>query len=91
MKSKLTGPTPSGLSPSVEALVAHLEVLLNLAQMPRSLADCGVKQSMIPTLAEEAARQWTASFNPRPIGVRDFVALYEQAFEPRGDGKSLES
>jgi alcohol dehydrogenase class IV len=31
-------------------------------------------------LAEEAARQWTASFNPRPVGKEDFVRLYEAVF-----------
>ena len=56
------------------------------AGMPRSLADCGVSRSMIPMLAQEAAKQWTASFNPRKVGVDDFVRLYEAAFEPRGDG-----
>ena len=77
-----------GLDAAVDALVARLDALLNAAHMPRSLADCGVKRALIPTLAEEAARQWTAKFNPRPITAKDFVALYEAAFEPRGDGDS---
>ena len=75
-----------GHGPALEALVARLESLLNLAQVPRSLADCGVKRSEIKTLAAEAARQWTANFNPRPVTERDFVHLYEAAFEPRGEG-----
>ena len=75
-----------GLEEALEALIAHLESLLNIAQMPRSLADCGVQTSMIPTLAEEAAKQWTGTFNPRKVAAADFVKLYEAAFEPRGDG-----
>ena len=75
-----------GEAQAVEALIARLEKLLNVAGMPRSLADCGVKREAIPTLAREAAQQWTASFNPRKIGVEDFTALYEAAFEPRGNG-----
>ena len=71
---------------ALEALIARLESWLNLAGMPRSLADCGVKRSQIKTLAAEAARQWTAGFNPRPIRESDFVGLYEAAFERRGDG-----
>lgn len=71
---------------AVESLVRRIEALLNLAEMPRSIADCGVRESDIPKLAEEAARQWTASFNPRQIAVRDFVALYQAALEPRGTG-----
>src|SRR5262245_45204996 len=72
-----------GLEAALEALIDHLEMLLNIAQMPRSLAECGVEAAMIPTLADEAAKQWTATFNPRPITAKDFALLYEQAFEPR--------
>lgn len=78
-----------GVDVAVDALVARLEGLLNAAHMPRSLAECGVRRSMIPTLAEEAAKQWTASFNPRTVTVKDFVGLYEQAFAPRGSGDDL--
>ena len=72
-----------GHEPAWHALIARLELLLDLAQMPRSLAECMVDPAMIPGLAEEAARQWTATFNPRPVRKEDFVTLYEEAFEPR--------
>ncbi len=75
-----------GLTSALEALLARLESLLNLAGIPRSLADCGVEASLIPLLAEEASCQWTANFNPRAIAREDFVALYEAAFERRSDG-----
>jgi alcohol dehydrogenase len=75
-----------GLEKACDALVARLELLLNRGGMPRSLADCGVPRSAIPMLAAEAAKQWTANFNPRKVEVTDFVALYEAAFEPRGAG-----
>jgi alcohol dehydrogenase len=75
-----------GHAEAAEALVARLEALLNLAGFPRSLADCGVARPRIKALAAEAARQWTAGFNPRPAGETDFVRLYEEAFEPREDG-----
>jgi alcohol dehydrogenase len=67
-------------------LAAKVEWLLNLAGMPRSLADCSVKSASIPLLAAEAAKQWTAGFNPRPVGEKDFIQLFEAAFEPRGRG-----
>jgi len=67
-------------------LAAKVEWLLNLAGMPRSLADCGVTRSSIPLLADEAAKQWTAGFNPRPVSEKDFIGLLEAAFEPRGPG-----
>ena len=75
-----------GHEQAAEALIARLIRLLNAAGMPRSLAECKVDRAQIPQLAEEAAKQWTASFNPRKIGAEDFVKLYEAAFEPRGEG-----
>ncbi|PYM11503.1 MAG: alcohol dehydrogenase [Verrucomicrobia bacterium] len=75
-----------GLDAAVEALIARLELLLNAAQIGRSLADLGVKRSKIKVMAEEAAKQWTASFNPRSVAAKDFEDLYDAAFEPRGDG-----
>lgn len=68
---------------AVGVLVDHLERLLNQAEIPLSLADRGVEPKLIPTMAEEAAAQWTAKFNPRPVTAQDFIALYEAAMEPR--------
>jgi alcohol dehydrogenase class IV len=79
-----------GLEAAVEALIARLESLLNLAQMPRSLAECGVERGKIKMLAEEAAKQWTAAFNPQPVTARDLEKIFEAAFHPRGDGDAKE-
>lgn len=76
-----------GVDLAVHALVSRLEGLLNLAGIPRSLRECGVDPAGIPLLAAEAARQWTASFNPRTIVAADFVGLYELAMERRGEGE----
>jgi alcohol dehydrogenase len=67
-------------------LLARLDWLLNLAGIPRSLADCQVKPAAIANLAAEAVKQWTAAFNPRPLAQADFARLYEAAFQDRGDG-----
>ncbi|MGB0578882.1 MAG: iron-containing alcohol dehydrogenase [Limisphaerales bacterium] len=75
-----------GLNAAMEALISRLETLLNLADMPRSLSDLGVKPDLVKTMSEEAAKQWTATFNPREIGAGDFVDLYEAAFNQRSDG-----
>ena len=75
-----------GHAVAVDALIARLETLLNLAGMPRSLGDCGVQPKDIPNLAAEAKQQWTASFNPRPATVEDFAAIYQATFRPRGHG-----
>ena len=67
-------------------LFSRLDWLLNLAGMPRSLGECPVNPAAIPGLAAEAAKQWTAAFNPRPLAEADFARLYQAAFQTRGDG-----
>jgi alcohol dehydrogenase len=80
----LAGLTSSGHDHGAENLVARLEALLDLAHLPRRLTGSRANRNMIPLLAEEAARQWTATFNPRPVSSRDFVGLYEAAFAVEG-------
>jgi alcohol dehydrogenase len=48
-----------------------------------------VTAEVVPRLAEEAAKQWTAQFNPRPISAADFQQLYEAAFSNRGSIPSV--
>jgi len=62
------------LSPRLADL---LDELLAAAGVVPRLRDHGVPREAIPQLAEEAARQWTAQFNPKPVTVADFVQLYE--------------
>jgi alcohol dehydrogenase len=64
---------------AAEKLAAHLEHLLDLAKLPRTLKDYGAHNGDIVRMADEAASQWTAQFNPRAISSADFQRLYEQA------------
>jgi alcohol dehydrogenase len=68
---------------AVSELKKTLGRLLNSAKVPRSLADYGVKPDAIPILADEAATQWTAAFNPRALTTKDFAKLYTAALEAR--------
>lgn len=61
-------------------LPARLHSLLRKAKMPTRLRSYGVKRKQLPELAAMAAKQWTAQFNPRPVTVADFEALYRAAF-----------
>lgn len=63
----------------VSELIAGVDELLGEAGLRSGLREFGVTREGIPALAEEAAKQWTAQFNPRPISAADFVNLYEQA------------
>lgn len=69
-----------GLDQAVEALVAEVQTLLELAKMPSTLDQCGVKEKDLSMLAAEAAKQWTAHFNPRPITEADFLQILKEAF-----------
>ena len=62
------------------SLAALLEQLRGLAGLPCRLRDCGVPEAELPVLAGEAAQQWTASFNPRPVTEPDLLRLYELAY-----------
>lgn len=66
--------------PAYESLAGLLEYFMDAAGMPQDLASCGVDASKIDLLSEEAAAQWTASFNPRDITASDFTGLYSRAF-----------
>lgn len=76
-----TGLVAPDISPdhAVERLVERLEELLVAAGLPPSIRGYGVKESDISVLAQEAASQWTAQFNPRPVSSRDFESLYRAA------------
>lgn len=58
----------------------RVEALLDRAGMARKTGDLGAKKEDLPTLAEEAAKQWTAQFNPVKVDAADFEAIYASAF-----------
>lgn len=60
-------------------LASELERLLETADLPRRLREVGVESSHLPRLAASAAEQWTAGFNPRPVGASELLSLYEAA------------
>ena len=63
-----------------EALARRLTHFLKAAGLPTRLSDLGVSRGILGVLAEEAAEQWTARFNPRPVTEADLQQLYEAAF-----------
>ena len=50
------------------------------AGLGTKLRPLGVDPLKLPALAAQATKQWTASFNPRPVPEDDLLALYQQAF-----------
>ena len=66
----------------IEEFIEELGVvLLDVAKMREAnLSKFGIEiqKSAFGDLAKEAAQQWTAGFNPRPIAAEDFAQLYEE-------------
>ncbi|MCP4654003.1 MAG: iron-containing alcohol dehydrogenase [bacterium] len=65
---------------AVRRLSERVAELRRGAGLAGRLRDCGVEESRLETLAEDAAGQWTAQFNPRPVTGDDLRRLYEEAF-----------
>lgn len=64
---------------AAEILADRLTHLMQLAELPTSLTDVGVSDGILPILSEEASQQWTARFNPRPVGEAEILEVYEAA------------
>jgi alcohol dehydrogenase len=62
------------------SLYERILELKEIAGLPESLRECGVPHNLLPRLAAEAADQWTAGFNPRPVAQKELLALYEAAY-----------
>lgn len=67
------------LCTSAESLAARVERLVQAADLPSRLSDCGVSEGILPLLAHEASLQWTAQFNPRPVTETDLLGVYRAA------------
>jgi alcohol dehydrogenase len=67
------------LCEDVEQLVQRVEAMLAVAAIPRRLNELGVSEEQLPALAEEAAKQWTAKFNPYPVGREELLDIYKSA------------
>lgn len=62
-------------------LAERLQEWVHLARCPVRLCDCGVTRESLPELAADAARQWTGTFNPRPVDAHSLEELYRCAFD----------
>jgi alcohol dehydrogenase len=77
--AKLLGDAADADNPS-ERLAIRLRELANRAALPDRLETEGVEREALPKLADEAARQWTGTFNPKPLTAADALELYRCAF-----------
>jgi alcohol dehydrogenase len=64
---------------AVGALAEHVGRLVEIAREATAVEFPRLSNGLLPTLAAEADRQWTARFNPRSITAPDFERLYTAA------------
>ena len=63
-----------------ERLAARLGTCARHAGLPDRLRTEGVDQADLPQLADDAAQQWTGTFNPRPLTATEALELYRCAY-----------
>ena len=69
----------TGTSPDVQ-LAPLLDRLARAGGLPATLRELGAAREDLPALAEDAASQWTGTFNPQPFDASAALALYKQAY-----------
>jgi len=61
-------------------LARRIEELLDAGRIRRRLSEHDIPAESLAMLAADAARQWTATFNPRNAGESEMLLLYRGAF-----------
>lgn len=69
----------STISHDAESLADRVNQLLVAGCIPQRLSAYGVAADGLPQLAALAAKQWTAAFNPRPVGQAELLKIYQMA------------
>jgi alcohol dehydrogenase len=77
-----TGPNAnpySDLIPDAEQLARRIDRMLDAGGLPHKLTEIGATEEQIPELASVAAKQWTATFNPRQVREAEFREIFKMA------------
>lgn len=64
---------------AAEALASRLEDLATAAGLRTTLSDSGINEDVLAALADQAAQDWTAPFNPRPLDAAGALEIYRAA------------
>lgn len=67
------------LGESVACLADFVTSLVSKAGLATKLSEKNVDPTKLPQLAQDAAKQWTGTFNPREVGEAELLSLYESA------------
>ncbi len=71
------GTDPPRIGAQLAAIVSQE---IAAAGLLTKLRDVEIPREALPELAAEAAKQWTAEHNPRPVKQEDLLALYEASW-----------
>jgi alcohol dehydrogenase len=63
-----------------EELARRLEELAEAGGLRTNLRSAGVNENELPSLAVDAAEQWTGTFNPRPLDIQGAIEIYQCAY-----------
>jgi alcohol dehydrogenase len=61
-------------------LATRLGDLALAGGLPRTLQSINVPKEDLPILSENATKEWTGTFNPRPLDAAAALALYQRAY-----------
>jgi alcohol dehydrogenase len=67
------------LMPDAQSLAVRVDAMLRAGSLPRRLGDVGASPPQFPEMAQIAAKQWTATFNPRKVGEPEVLQMLESA------------
>jgi alcohol dehydrogenase class IV len=67
-------------STPTEALARRLEELIAAGGLQASLSEVGIEKADLAELADQAAEQWTGTFNPRPFNKEGAMEVYSCAY-----------
>ena len=68
------------LGKDIDSLAEFIGDLVAKAGLKTRLADVGVDREKLPQMSHDATKQWTGTFNPRPLTEASLQSLYEAAF-----------
>ncbi|MGI9015104.1 MAG: iron-containing alcohol dehydrogenase [Phycisphaerales bacterium] len=76
--SRIAGMSGTTERELVHAILGYLAHIMKVAEAPATLEEANITVSgaQIDQLAEQAAAQWTAGFNPRPLAADVMAELY---------------
>ena len=62
------------------ALSGRVDEIRDACGLPKNLRELEIPKSDLSDLAEAAAVEWTARFNPRPVSQVELLSIYESAY-----------